>query len=366
MRVKDITEYLEIIAPPSLQETYDNSGLIVGDENAKVEQILVCLDSIEEVLDEAIRKNCQMIVAHHPIVFKGLKRFNGSDYVQRVVIKAIKHDIAIYAIHTNLDNVLNQGVNHKIAEKLQLNNCEVLSAKQGRLKKLVVYAPVSHAEKLRIAIGEAGAGQLGNYDYCSYESKGEGRFRGNDQSKPYVGEQNEVHQEAEVKIEALMAAHLQKNIVAAMLAEHPYEEPAYNIVPTENIDRQVGAGVVGELSEEMSLQKFLAMLKTNMSTELIRFASAGDKMIKRVAVCGGSGSFLLPSAKSKNADVFVSGDFKYHEFFDAENQIHICDIGHFESEQFTIELLGQIINKKFPNFAVIFTESSSNPVNYYY
>jgi dinuclear metal center YbgI/SA1388 family protein len=366
MKVKDITNYLEEIAPISLQEGYDNSGLIVGNPDAEIQQILICLDSIEAVVDEAIQKRCQMILAHHPIVFKGLKKFNGANYVEKVVMKAIKHDIAIYAIHTNLDNVLSNGVNEKFAEKLQLSGTEVLLAKKGQLKKLIVFVPESHAEDVRRAVGEAGAGRLGNYDFCSYESKGEGRFRGNVDSKPFAGEPGKLHSEPEQRLEVLFPAHLQKVVIEAMLVEHPYEEPAYDIIPTENIDKGLGSGLIGELEKPMSLDEFLSHLKLVMRAEVIRFAKARDKMIKRVAICGGSGSFLLGAAKSRKADVFVTGDFKYHEFFDGENQLHICDIGHYESEQFTIELLGGIINKKFPNFAVLFTESSSNPVNYYY
>lgn len=366
MKLKEIRQVLEEIAPPSLQESYDNSGLIVGDDNLEVTKALICLDSTEAVVDEAIAKGCNLIVAHHPIVFKGLKRFNGGNYVERVVMKAIKKDIAIYAIHTNLDNVLDSGVNSKIAERLGLTNTRVLSPKSSLIRKLVVFVPNDHAEAVRNAIGEAGAGKIGDYDHCSFQSIGEGRFRANDSADPFVGKANELHMEPEVKVEAVFPEHLKGKVLAAMLDVHPYEEPAYDVLITENIDPKLGSGLMGTLDKEMSLNDFLKHLKTSMNTEVIRYTNAGDKPVKTVALCGGSGSFLLSAAKRAGADAFVTGDFKYHDFFDGEDQVHICDIGHYESEQFTIDLLGEIINKKFPNFAVIFAESVSNPVNYFY
>lgn len=366
MKLKEITSYLEQIAPPSLQESYDNSGLIVGSADQEISSALICLDSTEEVIDEAIAKKCNLVIAHHPIVFSGLKKLNGKTYVERVVMKAIKNDIAIYAIHTNLDNVLSQGVNEKIAEKLGLSNLKVLQPKSGQFKKLVVFAPKGNAEAVRKAMAESGAGQIGNYDSCSFESEGTGRFRGNDLSNPSVGKPNELHAEEEVRVEAIVASHLIHGVVQSVIEAHDYEKPAYDIIPLENTSAGVGAGLLGELSEEMTYPDFLGKLKTDMQLEVIRHTAGGKNRVKNVAVCGGSGSFLLGKAMAKNADVFVTGDFKYHEFFDGEGRTHICDIGHYESEQFTIELLGQIINKKFTNFAVLFTECRTNPINYYY
>jgi len=366
MKIREIRNHLEQIAPVALQESYDNSGLLVGNEDMELTKALICLDSTEEVIDEAIAKGCNLVVAHHPIVFRGLKRFNGSDYVQRVVMKAIKHDIAIYAIHTNLDNVLVSGVNGKIAEKLGLDNCKVLAPKTGLMQKLQVFVPLAQKEKVRQAIAEAGAGEIGHYDHCSFESEGVGRFKANEGSKPFVGEKGKVHAEHEVKIEAVFPSYSQGAVLKALFEAHPYEEPAYDIFNSDTINAHNGSGLVGSLKESMTLDQFLAHLKTSMEATVIRYASAGEKKIQKVAVCGGSGSFLLNAAKAQKADVFVTGDFKYHEFFDGEDQVHICDIGHYESEHYTIELLAQIINKKFPNFAVLLTDTNTNPVQYYF
>ncbi|KAB2914070.1 MAG: Nif3-like dinuclear metal center hexameric protein [Bacteroidetes bacterium] len=364
MQIKDITQYLETIAPLALQESYDNSGLIVGDRQTPVKGILISLDCTEEVVQEAIEKGCNLIVSHHPIVFSGLKKITGANYIERVVIKAIQNNIALYAIHTNLDNVLKSGVNGKIAEKLGLKNTRILSPKGEILCKLVTYCPTAQADALRQAIFEAGAGVIGNYDQCSFNSDGIGTFRGNDGADPFVGKVGELHKENEVRIETVFPAWAQNSVVAALLAAHPYEEVAYDVYALKNKHPQTGAGIIGSLSDEMDANVFLEHLKNTMKADGIRYTSYAKK-IKTVAVCGGSGSFLLRDAMAQKADVLVTADFKYHQFFDAEGRIMIADIGHYESEQYTIELLGEILNKKFTTFAVLFTQVNTNPVNYY-
>lgn len=364
MQIKDITQYLETIAPLALQESYDNSGLIVGDREAPVKGILISLDCTEEVVQEAIEKGCNLIVSHHPIVFSGLKKITGANYIERVVIKAIQNNIALYAIHTNLDNVLESGVNGKIAEKLGLKNTRILSPKGEILCKLVTYCPTAQADALRQAIFEAGAGVIGNYDQCSFNSEGVGTFRGNDGADPFVGKVGELHKENEVRIETVFPAWAQNSVVAALLAAHPYEEVAYDVYALKNKHPQTGAGIIGSLSDEMDANVFLEHLKNTMKADGIRYTSYAKK-IKTVSVCGGSGSFLLRDAMAQKADVLVTADFKYHQFFDAEGRIMIADIGHYESEQYTIELLGEILNKKFTTFAVLFTQVNTNPVNYY-
>ena len=364
MKVKDFVQVLELVAPGSYQESYDNSGLLTGSTENEVKGVLICLDSTEEVIQEAIDNNCNLVIAHHPIVFKGLKRINGSNYVERVIIKAIKHDIAIYAIHTNLDNVLHQGVNAKIAEKLGLTNLKVLDAKKGLLKKLYTFAPVEHAEKVRNTLFNAGAGNISNYSECSFNVEGTGTFKGAEGSNPFVGEVGIRHQEAEIKIEVIFPAHLEKNILKELFATHPYEEVAYDIISLDNSFDVVGSGIVGDLAEPVDAAFFLRELKSKMKTDCIRYTAICKDKISRVAVCGGAGSFLLKNAISANADVFVSADFKYHEFFDAENRIIIADIGHYESEQFTIEIIYDILLNKFPIFAILKSKVKTNPVSY--
>lgn len=363
MKIKKVINYLETIAPPSYQESYDNAGLIVGNPNMDATGAIICLDSIEAVIDEAIEKKCNLVIAHHPIVFSGLKRFNGRTYIERVVMKAIKNDIAIYAAHTNLDNV-KIGVNAKICEKIGLQNTKILSPKKGRLKKLYTFVPSAQSDKVRNALFEAGAGQIGNYDETSFNIVGAGTFRANEGANPHVGDIGKRHYEAEVKIEVIFEDYKEGRIIAALKQNHPYEEVAYDIVSLDNKSNDVGSGMIGELEKPMTEKAFLLHLKNVMNTPVIRHTAFNDKKVKRVAVCGGAGSFLLNKAISQKADVFVTGDYKYHQFFDADGEIIIADIGHYESEQFTIELFYELITKKFSNFAVHLTEVNTNPVKY--
>lgn len=363
MQLSEIIKAIEAFAPPSYQENYDNAGLITGNPQQKITGVLICLDSIEEVIDEAIRENCNLVVAHHPIIFSGLKKINGKNYVERTIIKAIKNDIAIYAAHTNLDNV-QQGVNAKIAEKLGLKNCSVLNPKSGLLKKLVTFCPSDKAAEVRDALFKAGAGKIGNYDECSYNLEGLGTFRAGKGTNPFVGEQNIQHQEPETRIETIFPAQLQSSILNALVASHPYEEVAYDIYPLENEYKQVGSGLIGELEKPQDGLAFLKGLKTSLNTNCVRYTTLTDKQIKRVAVCGGAGSFLLKNAISAGADAFVTADLKYHQFFDAEGRILLADVGHFESEQFTGEIFYDLLMEKFPTFAVRLSKTNTNPVNY--
>ncbi|MEO5910033.1 MAG: Nif3-like dinuclear metal center hexameric protein [Pelobium sp.] len=363
MILKDLILFLEEIAPLNYQETYDNSGLIVGANDQVINNALISLDCTEAVVDEAITKGFEVIISHHPIVFKGLKRFNGSNYVERVIIKAIQNNIAIYAIHTNLDSVID-GVNAKICEKIGLKNCQILSPKPSLLKKLVFFVPQKEAEKVKEEVFNAGAGNIGNYSEVSFNAHGLGTFKPNDQAKPFVGAINQLHQEEEIRVEMVFPAFAEKKIIMALLNAHPYEEVAYDIYSLANSHQNVGSGMIGELPEEMDGLSFLNLLKHKMNVSVIRHTQIVKKPVKKIAVCGGSGSFLLSKAIKAGADVFVTADFKYHEFFDAEEKIVIADIGHFESEQFTQDLLLEIITKKFPNFAVRLTENNTNPIKY--
>jgi dinuclear metal center YbgI/SA1388 family protein len=361
--VKDFTDYLESVAPLALQESYDNSGLMVGSYQQEVSGILISLDITEEIIDEAIAENCNLIIAHHPILFSGLKKLNGNNYVEKCVIKAIKNNIALYAAHTNLD-AIEGGVNTKISEKLGLQNLRILAPKKELLCKLVTYCPTEHAEKLRNALFAAGGGLIGEYDECSFNTEGTGTFRSSDKANPYVGEANKRHYEKEVKIELLFPSYIQNSLLAALKANHPYEEVAYDIFALQNKHPYVGSGMLGELQEETSEMSLLTSIKSIFGAGCVRYTALLGKKIKTVAVCGGSGSFLLNDAISAKADIFITSDYKYHQFFDAEKRIVIADIGHYESEQFTKELLYDIIRKKFSTFALRLTKINSNPINY--
>jgi len=362
-KLREITDCIEKFAPLSLQESYDNAGLIVGDKNSEVFSALICLDSTEEVIDEAINLGYNLIIAHHPIVFSGIKKFNGNNYVERVIIKAIKNNIAIYAAHTNLDNV-KMGVNAKISEKLGLKDVKILTPMKGSLRKLITFCPTEHADKVRQAIFNSGGGFIGNYDECSFNADGFGTFRAGDNTNAFVGNKGEQHREKEVKIEVILPNYTLSGAIKALIEAHPYEEVAYDVYPLENNNPQTGTGMIGKLSVPMNELDFLKSLKEKMKTGLIRHTKLFGKNIETVAVCGGSGSFLLKDAINQKADIFITGDFKYHQFFDSEGKIIIVDIGHFESEQFTKEIFYDLITTNFPTFALRFSEINTNPVNY--
>lgn len=363
MIIKDITNYIEKLAPLNYAESFDNVGLLIGTYNTKVTGVLVTLDTLEETVDEAIAKKCNLIVSFHPIIFGGLKKLNGNSYVERVVLKAIQNNIAIYATHTALDNSKN-GVSAKMCEVLGLTNIKILIPKKGIIKKLTTYVPNKSANDLRTALFTAGAGNIGNYDNCSFNVSGEGTFKGNENSNPVLGEKGKLHTEPETKISVTFESKNEKAILKALQENHPYEEVAYEIITTENVHQDIGMGMIGEFETEMDEQDFLQFLKKTMKTDCVRHSAFINQKIKKVAVLGGSGSFAISDAKKAGADAYVSADFKYHEFFKAENKILLADIGHYESEQFTKNLLVDYLTKKFSNFAVILSEKSTNPIYY--
>jgi dinuclear metal center YbgI/SA1388 family protein len=361
--IKDVTDYLESIAPLAYQESYDNSGLITGNHNMTLTGVLICLDSTEDVITEAIDNNCNLVIAHHPIIFSGLKKITGRNYVERTIVKAIKNDIAIYAIHTNLDNVHN-GVNAMIAKKLGLVNTAILQPKKGLLSKLVTFVPDQYAEKVRLALFNSGGGSIGNYDECSFNMTGTGTFRPGNGSNPFTGKIGERQHEKEERVEIIFESHSQSKILQALFESHPYEEIAYDIYKLDNQYQLIGSGMTGELNEPQDEMTFLKHVKTTMKAGSLRHTPLLGKPVKKIAICGGSGSFLLPDAIGASADVFITADFKYHQFFDADKKIVIADIGHYESEQFTIEMIKTLISEKFSTFAVRLTEVKTNPVQY--
>lgn len=363
MQIKEVIKVLEDFANPGFQENYDNAQLIVGDRNLVATGAILTLDSTEDVVDEAISKNCNLIIAHHPIVFSGLKQLTGKNYIERTIIKAIKNNIAIYAMHTNIDNVIG-GVNFKIAEILGLQKIEILAPKKGFLRKLCTYVPTNKSDAVMNALFAAGAGNIGNYSECAFQLDVKGSFKAGDLANPTIGEVGVRHTEAETKIEVLYNRVDESKIIAALKASHPYEEVAYECVALENSHQGLGSGAIGELPEAIETMQFLYQLKELFKVDAIRFTNPTTDTIKKVALCGGSGSFLLPNAIREKADVFITGDFKYHEFFNADGQIIIADIGHYESEQFTKELFKEILQKKIPNFATHLSQVITNPINY--
>ena len=363
MKIKEITNYIETLAPLAYAEDFDNVGLLVGNYTTEVSGILVTLDTLEQTIDEAIDKNCNLIISFHPIIFGGLKKFNGNNYVERVVIKAIKHDIAIYATHTALDNSF-RGVSAKMCDILNLKNKQVLIPQKGTIKKLITFVPINNADTIREALFEVGAGAIGNYSECSFNINGTGTFNGNQTSNPVIGKKGIHQKEEETQIGITFPKHLENKILKTLRKIHPYEEVAYEITTLENYNQNIGIGMIGELDTSMSTPEFLAYVKIKMNTECIRHSAPLTKKIRKVAVLGGSGSFGINAAINKGADAYITADFKYHEFYKAEGKLLITDIGHYESEQFTKNLLVDYLKEKFRNFAVILSNKSTNPIYY--
>lgn len=362
MLIKEITDLIEEFAPLSLQESYDNAGLICGDPMAEANSVLLSTDITEAVIDEAIAGGHSLIISHHPLIFQGLKNILPDTEVKRCLIKAIRYNLNIYSAHTNLDAVAH-GVSGRMAEKLGLTRQRILQP-SGKLFSLAFYTPVSAAEKVRLAILNCGAGHIGNYSHCSYNSKGEGTFQALEGSHPYVGKTGKIHTEDEVKTEITVPEYLLNTCIRTLTAEHPYEEPVWNIIPLDNVNPVTGFGILGELPTPADSMEFLLRVKSIFGCGVIRHTPICKPQIRKVAVCGGAGAFLTKAAIQKQADIYITGDYKYHDFFAAENKLILADIGHYESEQFTKEIFYEIVTKKIPNFAVQFSKVATNPVRY--
>ena len=363
MIIKEVTDLLEHLAPLEDAEDFDNVGLLVGDSSKEVTGILVTLDTLEAVVDEAIAKNCNLIISFHPIIFSGLKKLTGQDYVQRTVIKAIENQIAIYSMHTALDNAP-EGVNYGMGRALGLEDLKILIPKKGSIKKLTTYIPISDADKLKNALFEAGAGRIGQYSHCSFTTEGTGTFKASDSANPAKGTKGELHREDEAQIHVTFTAASESDVLNALFENHPYEEVAYEVYQLDNKHQHLGMGMIGKLPQPMDEADFLKYVKNKMNAEVIRHSSLLKKSIERVAVLGGSGSFAIEAAKRAKADVFITSDLKYHQFFSAEGKILLLDIGHYESEQFTKNLIADYLKKKIPNFAISLSEVITNPINY--
>ena len=364
MKIKEIITLLDEFAPLAYAEDFDNTGLLVGDQEATVTGILVTLDTLEAVVEEAIEKKCNLIVSFHPIVFKGLKKLTGATYVERVVQKAIKNDIHIFAIHTALDNSF-EGVNAQICNTLELVHKKILVPQKQTIKKLTTYAPPQAVDSIKKALFSVGGGTIGNYQECSFTSLGTATFKGNEHSNPVVGKKGVTQTASELMIAMTFPKHLEKNILSALFDSHPYEEVAYEVTTLENTNQHIGMGMIAELENPMSEDAFLMYLKEKMNTQCIRHSKKTNKTIKKVSVLGGSGSFAISDAIAQGADVYVTSDLKYHDFYTAENKILLADIGHYESEQYTKELLHTYLTKKITNFAVVLSQINTNPISYF-
>lgn len=363
MKINDIINHLELLAPLHYQEEFDNTGLLTGDKNTNVTGILITLDCLENVIDEAIEKQCNLIVSFHPIIFNGLKHLQPTDYVRRAVVKAIKNDIAIYAIHTALD-VAHGGVSYRMAQEMGLKNVTTLIPKKQLIKKLITYVPVTAVEKVKEALFATGAGYLGNYSECSFTIPGQGTFKGNENSNPQIGEQLKRKTLEEKQLSISFLPHLEKAVIAALMHSHPYEEVSYELSSLENAYQNIGMGVIGSFSEAIDLEDFLTKTKSVFKTKMVRCSLSRKQKIKKVALLGGSGAFAIKNALQAGADAYITADLKYHDFFQAKDLL-LCDVGHYESEQFTKNLLHEYLTEKFSNFAILCAQAQTNPVNYF-
>jgi dinuclear metal center YbgI/SA1388 family protein len=363
MKIRDFSRALEQLAPPAFQETYDNTGLIIGSQETELTGVLICLDLSMRIIKEAKEKNCNLIISHHPVIFHGIKKINDTTPVDLMVAELIRSNIASYAIHTNLDNVKG-GINSMLAEKLSLVNTSFLLPKDQQLQKIVTFCPLNAADKIRTALCQSGAGAIGNYDSCTFNVQGTGTFRANNLANPYVGKKNQLHEEKEVRIETIFPAYLQPIIIKSLLESHPYEEVAYDIYPLENIGNFAGSGIIGELSKKMSAKDFLPYVKKRLKVKGLRYCIGSKSLISRIALCSGSGNFMINKALAAGADAFISADFKYHDFQTMEARLLLIDAGHFETEVCVKDLLRVALSKKFPNFALFISTTEKNPVNY--
>jgi len=364
MKLKDLCSYLDSAVPLSFQEDYDNSGLQIGSPEREISSVMITLDVTEEVIHEAISEKCDVLVSHHPLIFKPLKKITGKSFTERILYDAVKNDIAVYSAHTNLD-AFNNGVSRKMAEKIGLEEITVLSPSANKLVKLVTYIPESHLEIVRNALFDAGAGVIGNYDKCGFASSGTGSFRANEMAKPFRGEKGKIHFEKEIRFETILFSHNKDKVIKALLSAHPYEEVAFDIYSLENNNIETGLGCVGKLHNPVSENDFLKLVSSVFNAKGIRYSKKTGKLIGKVALCGGSGASLLNLAIGSGAEAFLTADIKYHDFFYTENKILLVDAGHFETEKFSVEILKDLIIKKFPKFAVRFSETNTNPINYF-
>ena len=363
VKIKDIANALEMFAPLPLQDDFDNAGLQIGLTDAEVAGVLLCLDVTEAVVDEAIASGCNLIISHHPVIFKPLKRITGSNYVERCIIKALANGIAIYSAHTNLDNAPG-GVNYRIAEILGLQNVRILLPKEDSLLKLAVYVPASHTAAVRDALFAAGCGEIGNYGSCSYNVEGFGTFKANEGCNPFCGNIGELHRESETRIETIMPSYIKGRVIKALLNAHPYEEPAYDIYQLKNSWGSVGSGVIGELPTECDEVEFLQCVKEKFGVGSMRHTPLLGKKVKRVALCGGAGGSFAGAAMAAGADVYITGEARYHDLFNYTGKMFMAVIGHYESEQYTMDIFAEIINGQFPGVKVTKTTVDTNPVKY--
>ena len=365
MTIKDVTTFLEQKFPLYLQEDFDNCGVQCGDVRQEISGAMVCFEMSEQVIDEAIDKGCNLVISHHPLMLKrGICKIVPTDRVGAMICKALAHNMVLYSMHTNIDSGEGGG-NDAFAEKLRLRNVKVLEPHKGMYRKLVVFVPKENAETLKSALFAVGCGVQGNYDSCGYTLHGQGQFRPLEGANPHIGEENHLEHVDEERVEMIYPTGLQRAVVQAIYDNHPYEEPAFDLLPLENESRTIGLGRIGELPKELPVSDFLGYLKDNLGFIHCRYCGDETKMIRKVAVCGGGGSSFIDLAIASGADAYVSGDFKYHDFFKSYQKTLLVDIGHYEGEFFIKNIIFNLLNEKFSTFATLISKMESLEVKFF-
>lgn len=363
MKILDVIKYLDQLIPAGYQESYDNCGLQVGDTSAEITGALISLDLTEAVVDEAVETRSNLIVTHHPFIFGGLKHIDADSPAGRIIYKLIRNGIAVYSAHTSLDKLSN-GVSAQLAKRLGLCNLRILAPDSDSLKQLVVYCPKEQSQQLKDALYAAGAGNIGNYRHCSYSVNGTGTFEPLQGANPFVGTVGSETYTSEERIEMVYPKAFENKIVSALKANHPYETPAYSLIPLSNANPDVGLGIVGELPEDVEIETFIETVKQTVGIPVVRHSELCRKKVRTVALCGGAGAEFIGTAVAQNADIYLTSDIKYHDFQKATGHIVLADIGHYESEQFAKEFFYDKLSEKFRIFAIRIAKTETNFVGY--
>ena len=364
MIIEELTTFIEDKFPLSQQESYDNCGLIVGDPKKTVKKVLLALDCTEQVIKEAKLKKADVIITHHPLMFSSINKLTANDYEGSLIIKLIKSDIALYAVHTNLDNSIN-GINKYLALKLGLKNLQILVGKEKTFKKIITFVPKAYSQKVITALSAAKAGNIGLYSHCAFVTEGSGCFKPEKGAKPFLGELSKINQVEEVKLEMVFASENQKMIENSLKKAHPYEQPAFDIIELANPNPDIGAGIYGDLPAQINTAEFLKLVKTKLNLSYIRQSNSAKKFISKVAICSGAGFFVFEQAKRLNVDALVTSEIKHHEFLAAENNILLCDIDHHEGEIAAVNILDQIL-QKLENIDTLISKHNLSPAQIFF
>ncbi|MBI4536287.1 MAG: Nif3-like dinuclear metal center hexameric protein [Ignavibacteriae bacterium] len=367
MTVREIQDVIEHWAPREIAWGQDNVGLQIGNPASRLLGILIALDVTEKIITEARRHRANLIISHHPLLFKAPRSITPRNQVGRCIDALVKSGIALYSAHTNLD-FAHGGTSWAIAEALGLTAVDFLYKPYKVQRKIVTFVPTDHVDRVAVAMAEAGAGRIGNYDNCSFRMLGTGTFKANERANPVVGSKNVLEKVAETRLEMVVDQWLVPGVLKALKQAHPYEEVAHDVYPTENESDAFGMGIIGMLVRPMTLKSLLALIKKKLGARALRCTGSLNHKVSRIAACGGSGSELLDEAVRARADAFITADVKYHTFHDANGRIALIDAGHYETEHLVVQTmakkLAQEMRRMRIHVPVFASRTSTNPIVY--